>query len=60
MKINHGNKVASEKIFQPQITYIHVNQLMKKANEYQSKLCVGYIDFEKAFDYVEHSDFFTA
>ena len=33
---------------------------MEKANEYQLKLCVGYIDYEKAFDSVEQSDLFTA
>ena len=37
-----------------------LKQLIEKANEYQLKLCVGYIDYEKAFDSVEHSDLFTA
>ena len=32
----------------------------RKCNEYQSKLCVGYIEYEKAFDSVEQSDLFTA
>ncbi|XP_072048653.1 uncharacterized protein [Amphiura filiformis] len=37
-----------------------LNQLIEKANEYQLKLCIGYIDYEKAFDSVEHSDLFAA
>ena len=32
-----------------------LNQLIEKANEYQLKLSVGYIDYEKAFDSVQHS-----
>ena len=34
-------------------------QLIEKANEYQLKLCIGYIDSKKAFDSVEH-DLFAA
>ena len=37
-----------------------LNQLIEKANEYQLNLCVGYIDYEKAFDSVEHADLFIA
>ena len=37
-----------------------LSQLIEKANEYQIKLCVGFIDYEKAFDSVEHSDLFLA
>ena len=37
-----------------------LNQAIEKANEYNLKLCVGYIDYEKAFDSVEHKDLFTA
>ena len=33
---------------------------IEKANEYQLEHCVGYIDYEKAFDTVEHSDFLAA
>ena len=32
-----------------------VTQLIEKADEYQQCLCLGFIDFEKAFDSVEHS-----
>ena len=32
--------------------HIHVlNQLIEMANEYQSKICVGYIDYENTFDW---------
>ena len=34
--------------------------LIEKANEYQLNLCVGYIDYEKAFDSVEHADLLIA
>ena len=37
-----------------------LNQVIEKANEYNLELCVGYIDYEKAFDSVEHEDLFTA
>ena len=40
-------------------TMDHLHAL-KKANEYNLELCVGYIDYEKAFDSVEHKDLFTA
>ena len=37
-----------------------LNQVIEKANEYNLELCVSYIDYEKAFDSVEHKDLFTA
>lgn len=37
-----------------------LNQLIEKANEFQLELCIGYIDYEKAFDSVEHGDLFLA
>ena len=37
-----------------------LNQLIEKANEYQLNLCVGYIDYEKAFDSIEHAELFIA
>ncbi len=37
-----------------------LNQLIEKSNEYQLHLCVGFIDYEKAFDSVEHADLFRA
>ncbi|XP_072014755.1 uncharacterized protein [Amphiura filiformis] len=43
------------------VDHLHsINQLIEKANEYNLKLCIGYIDYEKAFDSVEHRDLFTA
>ena len=37
-----------------------LNQLIEKANEYQLNLCVGYMDYEIAFNSVEHADLFIA
>ena len=37
-----------------------LNQVIEKANEYNLELCVGFIDYDKAFDSVEHKDLFTA
>ncbi|XP_072016971.1 uncharacterized protein [Amphiura filiformis] len=37
-----------------------INQLIEKSNEYQLDLCIGFIDYEKAFDSVEHQDLFQA
>ena len=37
-----------------------LNQVIEKANEYNLELCVGFIDYDKAFDSVEHNDLFTA
>ena len=43
------------------LDHLHaLNQVIEKANEYNLELCVGYIDYEKAFDSVEHKDLFTA
>ena len=37
-----------------------LNQIIKKTNEYNLPLCVGFIDYEKAFDSVEHFAIFEA
>jgi hypothetical protein len=37
-----------------------INQLIEKSNEYQLHLCIGFIDYEKAFDSIEHPDLFKA
>jgi hypothetical protein len=43
------------------IDHIHtVTQLIEKTNEYQQPLCIGFIDFEKAFDSVKHDCVFNA
>ena len=36
------------------------NQIIEKSNEYNLKLCIVFIDFEKAFDTVEHFAIFEA
>ena len=41
--------------------HIHtVSQIIEKSNEYSKPLCVGFIDFEKAFDSIEHRFVFQA
>ncbi|GFS20104.1 endonuclease-reverse transcriptase [Elysia marginata] len=41
--------------------HIHtLNQVIEKSNEYNLPLCVGCIDYEKAFDSVEHFAIFDA
>ena len=47
------------KKFQQQTTYT-LNQVMEKCNEFNLPLCVAYIDYEKAFDSVEHFAIFEA
>ena len=37
-----------------------VNQIIEKSNEYNLPLCIGFIDYEKAFDTVEHFAIFEA
>ena len=37
-----------------------LNQITEKSNEYNLPLCIGFIDYEKAFDIVEHFAIFEA
>ena len=37
-----------------------LNQIIEKSNEYNLPLCIGFIDYEKAFDTVEHFAIFEA
>ena len=37
-----------------------INQLIEKANEYQLQLCLGFVDYQKAFDSIEHIYMFDA
>ena len=37
-----------------------LNQTIEKSNEYSLPLCIGFIDYEKAFDTVEHFAIFEA
>ena len=32
-----------------------INQLIEKSNEYQLDLCLGFVDYQKAFDSIEKS-----
>ena len=37
-----------------------INQLMEKCNEFNRPLCIGYINYEKAFDSIEDEAIFKA
>ena len=37
-----------------------INQVIEKCNEFNLPLCIAYIDYEKAFDSVEHAIIFKA
>ena len=37
-----------------------INQLIEKCNGFNRPLCIGYIDYEKAFDSIEHKAIFKA
>ena len=37
-----------------------INQLIGKCNDIKRPLCIGYIDYEKAFDSIEHEAIFKA
>ena len=37
-----------------------INRLIEKCNEFKRPLCIGYIDYEKAFDSIEHKAIFKA
>ena len=37
-----------------------INQVIEKSNEFNLPLCIAYIDYEKAFDSVEHEVIFQA
>ena len=37
-----------------------VNEIIEKSNEFSKQLCIAFIDYEKAFDSVEHEDIFKA
>ena len=37
-----------------------INQLIEKCNEFNRPLSIGYIDYEKAFDSIEHKAIFKA
>ena len=37
-----------------------INQLIEICNEFKRSLCIGYVDYEKAFDSTEHESIFKA
>ena len=37
-----------------------INQLIEKCNEFNRHLCIGYTDYEQAFDSMEHKAIFKA
>ena len=37
-----------------------INQLREKSNAFKRRLCIGYVDYEKAFDSIEHEAIFKA
>ena len=37
-----------------------INQLIEKFNDFKRPLCIGYIDYENAFDFIEHEAIFKA
>ena len=44
MKTSQENKLVSENYLQT------INQLIEKCNEFKRPICIGYIDYDKAFD----------
>ena len=43
------------------VDHLHtINQLIEKCNEFKRPICIGYIDYEKAFDSIEHEAIFKA
>ena len=59
-KTNQENKQASEKAILLQTICTALNQIIEKSNEYNLPLCIGFINYEKAFDTVEHFAIFEA
>ena len=53
MKTNQENRLFSERLLS-RCLYQIINQLIEICNGYKRPLCVGYIDYEKAFDFIEY------
>ena len=54
METNQDNRLVSEKGY---LTVYHlqtINQLIEICNEFKRSLCIGYVDYEKAFDSTKH------
>ena len=60
MKTNQENRLVSEKGYSTVDHLQTINQLIEKCNEFKRPLCIGYIDYEKAFDFIEHKAIFKA
>ena len=57
MNINQESKLDSEADIRQPTTY---NQVIEKSNEYKEPLYIAFVDYEKAFDSVEHEDILNA
>ncbi|GFN78544.1 endonuclease-reverse transcriptase [Plakobranchus ocellatus] len=55
MKTNQESGQVLEKNFSTTDHLQALNQLIEKCNEYNLPLCLGFFDYEKAFDSVEHA-----
>ncbi|GFO49158.1 endonuclease-reverse transcriptase [Plakobranchus ocellatus] len=55
MKTNQESRLVLKKNFSTTDHLQASNQLIEKCNEYNLLLCLGFIDYEKAFDSVEHA-----
>ncbi|GFN80636.1 retrovirus-related pol polyprotein from type-1 retrotransposable element r2 [Plakobranchus ocellatus] len=55
MKTKQESRQVLEKNFFTTDHLQALNQLIEKCNEYNLPLCLGFIDYEKAFDSVEHA-----
>ena len=60
-KINQESKLASEVDRYSTCDHLQViAQIVEKSNEYQMPLCLGFVDYEKAFDSVEYQGIIEA
>ena len=53
MKINQKNSLVPKKGYSTVGHLQTINQLIEKYNEFSPSVCVGYIDYENAFDSIE-------
>ena len=59
-KINPANRQDLEKKYSTVDHLQALNQVIEKSEEYQIPLVIGFIDYEKAFDSIEHFSIFEA
>ena len=48
-------KLDLEKAEEPKIKISNIHWIIEKAREFQKNICFCFIDYEKAFDYVDHN-----